>query len=94
MLYIVYALLGRIVITLLYAMQFLMFGRALVSWFLQDEDSKVSRFLFAATEPLVYPVRKFLSRFEFFNNMPIDMSFLVAMLLLMICTTFLAGTFV
>jgi len=87
-----YALIGRIVLTLLYALQFLMFGRALMSWFSQDEDSKIHRFLFAATEPFVYPLRKFLNKFEFFNSIPIDMSFLVAMLILIIVTTFLAST--
>ena len=90
--HIVYVLVGRIVLYLLYAMQFLMFGRALMSWFSQDEDNKIHRFLFAATEPFVYPIRKFLSKFEFFSNMPIDMSFLAAMLVLIILTTFLAGT--
>ena len=91
---IMYGLLGNIVITLLYTMQLLMFGRALTSWFSQDEDSKISRFLFAATEPFVYPIRKLLSKFEFFNNVPIDMSFIVALLILMITTTVLTGTLV
>jgi len=89
-----YALLARIVITLLYTMQFLMFGRALMSWLAQDEDNKIYRFLFAATEPFVYPIRKLLSKFEFFNNMPIDMSFMAAIIVLMVATTFLAGNFV
>ena len=87
----VYTLLSSIVLTLLYAMQFLMFGRALMSWFSQDEDNKIYKFLFAATEPFVYPIRKFLSKFEFFSNMPIDMSFLVAMLVLIVATMFLSG---
>ena len=89
---IIYNLVARLVITLLYAMQILMFGRALMSWFSQDEDNRLSRFLFAATEPFVYPIRKFLNRFEFFNNMPIDMSFLFAMVILIMCTTFLQGS--
>ena len=91
---IVYNLVGRLVIALLYAMQMLMFGRALMSWFSQDEDNKLSRFLFAATEPFVYPIRKFLNRFEMFSNMPIDMSFMAALLILLVCTTFLNGTLI
>ena len=91
---IVYSLVGRLVITLLHVMQMLMLGRALMSWFSQDEDNKLSRFLFAATEPFVYPIRKFLNRFEFFNSMPIDMSFMAAMLILLICTTFLNNTLI
>jgi uncharacterized protein YggT (Ycf19 family) len=86
-----YALVTRLVITLLYALQILMLGRALTSWFSQDEDNKLTRFLFVATEPFVYPIRKFLNKFEFFSNMPIDMSFMAAMLILIICITFLNG---
>ena len=93
MIYIAYALLGRLVVTLLYAMQFLMFGRALMSWFSPEEDNKIARFLFAATEPFVYPIRKILNRFDFFSSMPIDMSFLFAMIILIMCTTFFSGQF-
>jgi len=77
------------VVALLYALQFLMFGRAVMSWFSPDEDNKLAQFLFMATEPLVYPIRQLLNKIEFFANMPIDMSFLVAMIVLMVCTTLL-----
>ena len=80
------------VITLLYAMQFLMFGRAIFSWFSPDEDNKIAQFLFFVTEPFVYPVRKLLQRFNFFNSMPIDMSFMVVMIILIICTSVLSAS--
>ena len=92
--YTVYALVGRLVLAMLYALQMLMFGRALMSWFAQEEDNKLTRFLYAATEPFLYPLRKFLNRFEFFSSMPIDMSFIAALLILLICTTFLNGTLI
>ena len=94
MIYTAYAILSRLVITLLYAMHILMFGRALTSWFSQDEDNRLTRFLFAATEPFVYPIRKLLNKFELFSNMPIDISFLAAMLILILCTTLLNSTLV
>ena len=87
-------MMGNLVITLLYAMKFLMFGRALMSWFFPEEDNKLARFLFVVTEPLVYPIRQLLSKMEFFNSVPIDMSFLFAMVILIICTTFLGGGFI
>ena len=77
------------VLALLYALQFLMFGRAIMSWFSPDEDNRLARFLFAATEPLVYPVRQLLNKFEMFRNVPIDMSFIAVMAILIICTTIL-----
>ena len=76
---------------LLYAMQLLMFGRAIISWFAPEEDNKLAQFLYFVTEPFVYPVRKILSRFDFFNNMPIDMSFMVVMIILIICTSILGN---
>lgn len=94
MIYILLNITGTLVITLLYAMQFLMFGRALMSWFFSEEDNKIARFLFMTTEPLVYPIRQILSKIEFFNTVPIDMSFLFAMIILMILTSVLSGGFI
>ena len=83
---------ARLVLTLLYAMQFLMFGRAMMSWFSPDDENKIAQFLYVITEPFVYPIRKLLTKFEFFNNIPIDMSFMVAILVLIICTSVLGGS--
>ena len=77
------------VVALLYALQFLMFGRAVMTWFAPDEDNKLAQFLFMTTEPLVYPIRQLLNKIELFSNMPVDMSFVVAMIVLMVCTTLL-----
>ena len=79
------------VVVLLYALQFLMFGRAIMSWFSPDEDNKLAQFLYMVTEPFVYPLRQLLNKIEFFNNMPIDMSFMFAMIVLIILTTLLSG---
>ena len=87
--YIIVDITARAVVALLYAMQILMFGRAIMSWFSPDEDSKISQFLYVVTEPFVYPIRKLLSRFDFFNNIPIDMSFMFAMVILIICASVL-----
>ena len=87
--YIILSIVARLVVVLLNVLQFLMFGRAIMSWFSPDEDNKLAQFLFLVTEPFVYPVRQFLNKFEFFSNMPIDMSFVVAMVVLVLCTTLL-----
>ena len=92
MVYIIVNIVARLVVVLLYALQFLMFGRAIMSWFSPDEDNKLAQFLFLVTEPFVYPIRQILNKFNFFSNMPIDMSFMVAMLILIVCTTVLSGT--
>ena len=80
------------VVVLLYVLQFLMFGRAIMSWFSPDEDNKLAQFLFVVTEPFVYPIRQLLNKIELFSNMPIDMSFMFVMIILIVITTVLSGT--
>jgi len=63
-------------------LQLLMLARAILSWIPKDEDSALDRFLYAATEPLIEPVRNVLDRFEFFQGLPIDFSFMATVLLL------------
>ncbi|MCL2096586.1 MAG: YggT family protein [Oscillospiraceae bacterium] len=89
--YIILNILAALVVAVLYAMQFLMFGRAIMSWFSPDEDNKVAQFLYFVTEPFVYPIRKVMQKFDFFNNMPIDMSFMAAIIILIIFTNILGG---
>lgn len=47
---------------LLGALELLMLLRAVLSWFPIDEDSVFLRFLYAVTEPVVYPMRALLNR--------------------------------
>ncbi|GHU35817.1 hypothetical protein FACS1894105_05120 [Clostridia bacterium] len=89
MLYYLLFIVVNFVTGLLSVLQLCMFGRAIFSWFSPDEDNKIARFLFIVTEPLVSPIRTFLSRFEMFASVPIDMSFLFAMVILIVVTTFL-----
>ena len=68
---------------------FLMLVRAVLSWFPIDDDSMILRFVFAATEPLIYPVRMLLSRFPSLQEFPIDISFSVTVLILILLRSFL-----
>jgi YggT family protein len=64
------------------ALQLCMMGRAVMSWFQFDEESPLYSFAVAVTEPVITPIRILLERFEFVASSPIDISFLVAFLLL------------
>ncbi len=75
---------SRLVGSLIGILQILMLVRAILSWFPIDEDSTLNRFVISVTEPIIVPVRIFLDRFEFVRNMPIDISFMVAYLLLIV----------
>lgn len=67
---------------LLTVLQLLMFVRAIASWIMPDGDNAFINFVNTVTEPLIYPVRALLERFEFVRNMPIDISFFVTYLIL------------
>jgi len=94
LLYSIIYIVVNLVVAILYAMQFFMFGRAIMSWISPDEDNKITQFLFIVTEPLVYPIRQLLNKLNLFSNLPIDMSFMFAMVILIICTTVLNGNIV
>lgn len=58
-----------------------MFLEAVLSWFL-PEDHILMTVLTTLTAPVVFPVRMLLSRVPVIAELPIDLSFLVAFLLL------------
>lgn len=82
-------LLQNTVVLILTALQLAMLVRAIMSWFPGDSN-KFENFLYAITEPLIFPVRKLFERFNWFQGLPIDISFFVTYLLLSIALVFLA----
>ena len=71
----------NVVVLLLSAIQLAMLVRAILSWFPIDSN-RFTDFLYGITEPLIYPIRRLFERLNWFQNMPIDMSFMVAYLLI------------
>ncbi len=59
-----------------------MFIRMIISFFPMDEDSMAAHFIFAATEPVILPIRALFSHFGLFEDVPIDVPFFAATLLL------------
>ena len=60
---------------------FLMFLRAILSWFV-NPDAGIIHFLNTVTEPFILPVRFFLRKFNILQNTPMDFSFMIAYLLI------------
>jgi uncharacterized protein YggT (Ycf19 family) len=48
-----------------------------------ENQSKFETFVFSTTEPVVFPVRMILSRFEIFQAIPIDCSLMVTSFILL-----------
>lgn len=82
-------LLQNTVVLILSVFQLAMLIRAIMSWFPGDSN-KFEVFLYAITEPLILPVRKLFERLNWFQELPIDVSFFVTYLLLSIVLVLLA----
>jgi len=72
---------------LLFALEICMLLRAILSWFPIREDNPILVFVTMVTEPLILPIRALFERLGWFQNLPIDVSFFVAYLLLTIVGT-------
>lgn len=70
--------------TLLDILQYMMFFRALISWFPGLSESSVGVFLYTVTEWLIIPVRALFDRCGWNNMMMIDVPFFVTFIILSI----------
>ena len=70
----------KILVLLLMAVQLAMLARAVLSWF--PVENRIVDFLYTVTEPFIYPVRILFERMNWFQNLPIDISFMVSYLLI------------
>ena len=63
------------------ALTFAMLLRVILGWFL-DEEGKLMRFLYTFTEPAVLPIRKLFYKMHWFQDSPLDLSFMFSWLAL------------
>ena len=67
---------------LLFMLELCMLVRAVLSWLPLKDDNPILLFVTMVTEPIVAPVRALFEKMGWFRNVPIDVSFFVAYLLL------------
>lgn len=72
---------------ILVTLEIAMLIRAILSWFPISEDNPIVLFVTMLTEPIVAPIRALFVRMNWFQNIPIDVSFFVAYLLLSAVST-------
>ena len=70
---------------------FAMLARALMSFFMMGEESKLSMVLYYFTEPFILPVRKIFERLGLFQGTPMDVSFFFTTLLIGMVQVLLAS---
>ncbi len=78
--YVIY-IIKSVVVLFLSAVQLAMLARAILSWFPMQEN-KLTGFLYAVTEPFITPIRLLFYKLNWFQNLPIDLSFLVSYLII------------
>ena len=77
------------VVVLLSIIQLAMTARAIISWF-PIEPNFLTHFLDVITEPVVYPIRKLFEKLNWFQGIPLDMSFMAAFMLISIVLLFIS----
>lgn len=76
--YILLYLFTNIIHSLLSVVLFLMFARAILSWFPLPPDNQIENFLYKVTEPFILPARVLIDKIDALRNLPIDISFLIS----------------
>ena len=80
-------LLRSIVVYALYFIELVMLVRAIMSFVAPTADGLVASFVYNVSEFFVSPVRELLNKIEFVRNSPIDISFLVTYLIIVLLTS-------
>ena len=70
-------------------MIYAIFFRAILSRVSEPDESTLYGILFTVTEPVVAPVRALLARFNFLQDLPLDFSPMIAMVILTFTTALL-----
>ncbi len=71
-------------------LQIALLVRAILSWFDQTGESRISGFLYFLTEPVIAPIRMLCAKMHWFEGFPLDIPFLITVLLLAVMQTLLS----
>ena len=77
-------LIQQTAITRIGFLEIAMFARAILSWFDQTGESRISAFLFTITEPIIFPIRALCEKMHWFEGIPIDIPFMLTYLVLIL----------
>jgi uncharacterized protein YggT (Ycf19 family) len=71
-------LIAKLISIWLSAVLWSMLGRVILQFFLNPEESRIILFLTCISEPFIMPFRAILAKFNLFQNIPLDMPFILA----------------
>ena len=78
--YVIYVI-KTVVVLFLSVVQLAMLARAVLSWFPMQQN-RIVDLLYSVTEPFISPVRLLFYKMNWFQNLPIDLSFLASYMLI------------
>ena len=73
--------------------QYLMLFRALASWFPQIQGGRLFSIIYGFTEPVILPFRKLLQNIKGLRGFPLDISFLLAYMALIVLEVLLRNLY-
>ena len=77
----------------LYVVDFAMLGRMIVNLLFFGEPTRIGRFFYVITEPVILPIRALCRRFGWFQSLPMDMPFFLTSVLMMLLSMTLSTAF-
>lgn len=83
----VYYIFRNIALSLISALEILMLARAVMSWFPQAQGNRFHQAVTAFTEPVIMPFRSLVNRIPALRGFPLDISFMLAYLVLIMIET-------
>lgn len=72
----------RLLLSLVWLLQWMIVIRALMSWFPQVQQSRIYDFVYTLTEPIEQPFRTLCNRIDFLRSSPVDISPILAIVAL------------
>ena len=85
----IFAIMAYVLSVVLSIFEICLLVRAICSWVPSFRDSRVYEFVYKITEPILRPIRDAFMRWEFARRCPIDLSFLVVVILVSVAQSFL-----
>ena len=83
-------IISKFCVSIIDILLFAIMVRVLLSWIPLDENNRIEAFLFALTEPVIYPMRVIVDKFDSMRVMPIDIPLLLTSVLLVILSNLLS----
>ncbi len=80
----IYLIVASIVANILGLLRILLVVRAIMSWFPEVMQSQIGQFVRMITEPILIPCRALLNKIPALQGLPLDLSVLLAFILLQI----------